>query len=225
MITKVREIKYRELKIENSKMSGLLGKKLGMTNVFDETGNSISVTVIEAGPCSVTAIKTKDKDGYEALQLGFGERREKVVTKPMKGHYAKAGVKPAEILREFEGFEITSYKLGDLINVEKVFEVGDRISVSGTSKGKGFQGVVKRHHFGGGLVTHGQSDRLRAPGSVGSSSYPSRTFKGLRMAGRMGGKRSTQKNLKVVRLIPDSNLILVEGSVPGPTNGYLEIWK
>ncbi len=206
-------------------MSGLLGKKLGMTNVFDEKGNSISVTVIEAGPCPVTAIKTKDRDGYEALQLGFGERREKVVTKPMKGHYAKAGVKPAEILCEFDGFEIASFKLGDVINVDKVFAVGDRISLSGTSKGKGFQGVVKRHHFGGGLVTHGQSDRLRAPGSVGSSSYPSRTFKGLRMAGRMGGKRSTQKNLKVVRLIPDSNLILVEGSVPGPTNGYLEIWK
>ena len=206
-------------------MKGLLGKKLGMTNVFDDKGNSISVTVIEAGPCPITAIKTKEHDGYEALQVAFGEKPERVVSKPMKGHFAKAGIKPAEILGEFDGFEIASFKLGDVINIDKVFSVGDEVSVTGTSKGKGFQGVVKRHHFGGGPVTHGQSDRTRAPGSVGSSSYPSRTFKGLRMAGRMGGKRSTMKNLKVVRLILDSNLILVEGSVPGPTNGYLQIWK
>ncbi|MGO9481072.1 MAG: 50S ribosomal protein L3 [Candidatus Kryptoniota bacterium] len=206
-------------------MKGLLGKKLGMTNVFDDKGNSISVTVIEAGPCPITAIKTKERDGYEALQVAFGEKPERVVNKPMKGHYAKAGAKPAEILGEFDGYEIGSFKLGDIINIDKVFSVGDKVSVTGTSKGKGFQGVVKRHHFGGGPVTHGQSDRTRAPGSVGSSSYPSRTFKGLRMAGRMGGKRSTMKNLKVVRLILDSNLILVEGSVPGPTNGYLQIWK
>ncbi len=206
-------------------MSGLLGKKLGMTNVFDEKGNSITVTVIEAGPCPVTAVRTKERDGYEALQLGFGEKPERIVTKPMKGHFAKAGVKPARIVREFRGFDIASFKPGDVLNVDKVFAVGDVISVAGTSKGKGFQGVVKRHHFGGGLVTHGQSDRLRAPGSVGASSYPSRSFKGLRMAGRMGGKRSTTRNLTVVRLIPDSNLILVRGSVPGPTNGYLEIWK
>jgi large subunit ribosomal protein L3 len=206
-------------------MKGLLGKKLGMTNVFDDKGNSISVTVIEAGPCPITAIKTKEHDGYEALQVAFGEKPERVVSKPMKGHFAKAGIKPAEILGEFDGFEIASFKLGDVINIDKVFSIGDEVSVTGTSKGKGFQGVVKRHHFGGGPVTHGQSDRTRAPGSVGSSSYPSRTFKGLRMAGRMGGKRSTMKNLKVVRLILDSNLILVEGSVPGPTNGYLQIWK
>ncbi len=206
-------------------MSGLLGKKLGMTSVFDEKGNSITVTVIEAGPCPVTAVKTKDRDGYEALQLAFGEKPERNVTKAMKGHYAKAGVKPASLLCEFDGFEIGSYKIGDVINVDKVFTVGDKVSVTGTSKGRGFQGVVKRHHFGGGAVTHGQSDRLRAPGSVGSSSYPSRSFRGLRMAGRMGGKRSTMKNLKVVRLIPASNLILVEGSVPGPTNGYLEIYR
>ncbi|MFZ1081540.1 MAG: 50S ribosomal protein L3 [Candidatus Kryptoniota bacterium] len=206
-------------------MKGLLGKKLGMTNVFDDKGNSISVTVIEAGPCPITAIKTKERDGYEALQVAFGEKPERIVNKPMKGHFAKAGIKAAKILGEFDGFEIGSFKLGDVINIDKVFSVGDKVSVTGTSKGKGFQGVVKRHHFGGGPVTHGQSDRTRAPGSVGSSSYPSRTFKGLRMAGRMGGKRSTMKNLKVVRLISDSNLILVEGSVPGPTNGYLQIWK
>ncbi|MCL5268115.1 MAG: 50S ribosomal protein L3 [Bacteroidetes bacterium] len=206
-------------------MSGLLGKKLGMTSVFDEKGNSISVTVIEAGPCPVTAIKTKERDGYEAIQLAFGEKPERNVNKAMKGHFAKAGVKPASVLCEFAGFEVGSYKIGDVINVDKVFTVGDKVSVTGTSKGKGFQGVVKRHHFGGGAVTHGQSDRTRAPGSVGSSSYPSRTFKGLRMAGRMGGKRSTMKSLKVVRLIPASNLILVEGSVPGPTNGYLEICR
>jgi large subunit ribosomal protein L3 len=206
-------------------MKGLLGKKLGMTNVFDDKGNSISVTVIEAGPCPITAIKTKERDGYDALQVGFGQKPERVINKPLRGQFAKAGVKPAELLGEFEGFEIGSYKLGDVISVDKVFVVGDKVSVTGTSKGKGFQGVVKRHHFGGGPVTHGQSDKLRAPGSVGSSSYPSRSFKGLRMAGRMGGKRSTIKNLKVVRLIPDSNLILVEGSVPGPTNGYVQIWK
>jgi large subunit ribosomal protein L3 len=206
-------------------MKGLLGKKLGMTNVFDDKGNSISVTVIEAGPCPVTAIKTKERDGYEALQVGFGEKPERIVNKPMKGQFAKAGLKPARLLGEFDGYEIASYKLGDVLSVDKIFAVGDKVSVTGTSKGKGFQGVVKRHHFGGGAVTHGQSDRLRAPGSVGSSSYPSRTFKGLRMAGRMGGKRSTIKNLKVVRLIPDSNLILVEGPVPGPTNGYVQIWK
>lgn len=206
-------------------MKGLLGKKLGMTNVFDGKGNSISVTVIEAGPCPITAIKTKERDGYEALQIGFGEKAERIVNKPLKGHFAKAGVKPARLLGEFDGYEIASYKPGDVISLDKVFAVGDKVSVTGTSKGKGFQGVVKRHHFGGGSVTHGQSDRLRAPGSVGSSSYPSRTFKGLRMAGRMGGKRSTIKNLKVVRLIPDSNLILVEGPVPGPTNGYVQIWK
>ncbi len=206
-------------------MSGLLGKKLGMTSVFDEKGNSISVTVIEAGPCPVTAIKTKERDGYEAIQLAFGEKPERNETKAMKGHFAKAGVKPARVLREFDGFNVGDYKIGDVIILDKVFSVGDKVSVTGTSKGKGFQGVVKRHHFGGGAVTHGQSDRTRAPGSVGSSSYPSRTFKGLRMAGRMGGKRSTMKSLKVVRLIPASNLILVEGSVPGPTNGYLEICR
>ncbi len=204
-------------------MSGLLGKKLGMTSVFDEKGNSISVTVIEAGPCPVTAVKTVERDGYEALQLAFDEKPERTVNKAMKGHFAKAGVKPSAVLCEFEGFESGAYKPGDVLNVDRIFSVGDRVSVTGTSKGKGFQGVVKRHHFGGGAVTHGQSDRTRAPGSVGSSSYPSRTFKGLRMAGRMGGKRATMKNLKVVRLIPDSNLILVEGSVPGPANGYLQI--
>ena len=206
-------------------MSGLLGKKLGMTSVFDERGNSISVTVIEAGPCPVTAIRTKEQDGYEAVQLGYGSRPERILNKPLKGHLAKAGVKSVEILGEFDGFAAGTLKLGDVVSLDKVFAVGDKISVTGTSKGHGFQGVVKRHHFGGGSVTHGQSDRTRAPGSVGSSSYPSRTFKGQRMAGRMGGKRSTVKNLKVIRLITDSNLLLVEGSVPGPTNGYVQIWK
>ncbi len=206
-------------------MRGLLGKKLGMTNVFDDVGNSISVTVIEAGPCSVTAVKTKESDGYEALQLAFGEKPERLTSKALKGHLLKSGVKGARLIREFIGFDLSSYKLGDVISIDKLFAVGDRVSISGTSKGHGFQGVVKRHHFGGGPITHGQSDRTRAPGSVGSSSYPSRSFKGLRMAGRMGGKRATTKNLRVVRLIPDSNLILVEGSVPGPTNGYVEICR
>jgi len=206
-------------------MSGILGKKIGMTSVFDDRGEIIPCTVIEAGPCYITQIKTNSKDGYEALQLGFGEKKERLVNKPMKNHFLKAGVKAAQWVREFRTFDVEKFKLGDEIRVDTVFAQGDKVSIAGTSKGRGFQGVVKRHHFGGGFRTHGQSDRERAPGSIGSSSYPSRVFKGMRMAGRMGGERVTVKNLRVIKIIPESNLILVRGSIPGHINSYVEIHK
>ncbi|MDH3251456.1 MAG: 50S ribosomal protein L3 [Ignavibacteria bacterium] len=206
-------------------MTGLLGKKIGMTSIFDETGHVVPCTVIEAGPCFVTQIKTKERDGYEAVQLGFEEKRKRLVKKPAAGHFAKAKTKPVRLVREFRGNGFSEIQPGQEIKVDNVFMKGDVVSVIGTSKGRGFQGVVKRHHFGGGFRTHGQSDRERAPGSIGSSSYPSRVFKGLRMAGRMGGDRVTVRNLKVVGVIADSNLLLVKGSVPGAINGYLEIRK
>ncbi len=206
-------------------MTGLLGKKIGMTSIFDDAGQVIPCTVIEAGPCFVTQVKTKDKDGYEAVQIGFDEKPARVTNKPMAGHFARTNSKPQRIVREFRGNGVSEVQPGQEIKVETVFAKGDTVSVIGTSKGKGFQGVVKRHHFGGGFRTHGQSDRERAPGSIGSSSSPSRVFKGQRMAGRMGGERVTVRNLKVVGVIPDSNLLLLRGSVPGAVNGYLEIHK
>ena len=206
-------------------MTGLLGKKIGMTSIFDEAGHVIPCTVIEAGPCYVTQIKTRDRDGYEAVQLGFEMKRERLASKPEKGHFAKANVKPVRIVREFRGNGVSEVQPGQEIKVDTVFVKGDVVSVIGTSKGRGFQGVVKRHHFGGGFRTHGQSDRERAPGSIGSSSHPSRVFKGMRMAGRMGGEQVTVRNLKVVGIIADSNLLLIKGSVPGAINGYVEIRK
>ncbi|MDL1892267.1 50S ribosomal protein L3 [Sphingobacteriales bacterium CHB3] len=206
-------------------MTGLLGKKIGMTSIFDDAGQVIPCTVIEAGPCFVTQVKTKERDGYEAVQLGFDQKAERLANKPMNGHFAKANTKPLRIVREFRGNGVSEVQPGQEIKVEAVFTKGDTVSIIGTSKGRGFQGVVKRHHFGGGFRTHGQSDRERAPGSIGSSSYPSRVFKGLRMAGRMGGEQVTVRNLKVVGVIPDSNLLLVKGSVPGAINGYVEIHK
>jgi len=206
-------------------MVGLLGRKLGMTRIFAEDGANIPVTVIEAGPCFVTQIKTPEKDGYSAVQLGFMEKKEKRTTKPLLGHFAKAGVKPLRYLREFRDFDIgRELKLGDQIGVE-VFEPGDVVDVSGRTKGRGFQGVVKRHGFGGGPKSHGQSDRLRAPGSIGQASFPSRVFKGLKMAGHMGNRRVTIKNLVVVKVIPEQNLILVRGGVPGAVNSIVEIKK
>lgn len=206
-------------------MSGILGKKLGMTSLFDDNGEAIPCTVIEAGPCYITQVKTKEHDGYDAVQLGFDEGKERLTKKPMKGHFAKAGVKVLRLLHEFRNFNGSEVKAGAEIRVD-LFHQGDIVSVTGKSKGRGFQGVVKRHHFGGvGMTTHGQSDRVRAPGSIGSSSYPSRVFKGMRMAGRMGHERVTVKNLRVLKVVPESNLLIVKGSVPGPINCYLEIVK
>ncbi|OGU19090.1 MAG: 50S ribosomal protein L3 [Ignavibacteria bacterium GWA2_55_25] len=206
-------------------MSGMLGKKLGMTSIFDESGQMIPCTIIEAGPCYVTQIKTKEKDGYDAVQLGYDEINERLANKPMKGHLRKSGVRPLRLLSEFRSFNGTKLELGAELKVD-LFQQGDTVDVTGRSKGRGFQGVVKRHHFGGvGMTTHGQSDRVRAPGSIGGSSYPSRVFKGMRMAGRMGGERVTVKNLTVVKVISDSNILIVKGSVPGAINSYVEIIK
>jgi len=204
-------------------VNGILGKKLGMTSVFDERGEIIPCTVIEAGPCVVTQLKTKETDGYEAVQLGFDEKKKNRATKPEAGHAAKANTVPHRLVREFRTAP-EGLKLGANITVE-IFRKGEKVKVSGTSKGKGFQGVVRRHHFGGGPATHGQSDRLRAPGSIGSSSYPSRVFKGQRMAGHMGNTRTTVHNLTVVDVIPESNLLLVRGPVPGAINSYLQVQK
>jgi len=204
-------------------MSGLIGKKLGMTRVFDERGKSVPVTVIQTGPCFVTEVRTKENHGYDALQLGFEEKRDKSVKKPERGVFEKAGVKPMRYLREFRTFDnIASFKPGDVIKAD-IFQGAATVKVIGVSKGKGFQGVVKRHHFSGGPQTHGQSDRWRAPGSVGSSSYPSRVLKGLRMAGRMGGDRVTVRNLKVIRVDAENNVVMVRGGVPGARNGMVII--
>ena len=206
-------------------MPGLIGKKIGMTSIFDENGKNIPVTVIEVAPNFVIQVRTKEKDGYEAVQLGFDDKKEKRTTKALKGHFAKAGVTPKKKIVEFQGFE-NELKPGDEVRVEDVFVEGEYVDVSGISKGKGFQGVVKRHGFGGvGQATHGQHNRLRAPGSIGASAYPSRVFKGMRMAGRMGNEKVTVQNLKVVKIIPEKNLLIVKGSVPGHKKSYLIIKK
>jgi large subunit ribosomal protein L3 len=203
-------------------MSGLLGKKVGMTSIFDANGKNVPVTVIEAGPCIVTQIRTMENDGYEAVQLSFAEKKEKNTSNPMKGHFAKAGTTPKRKVSEFTRFEHRK-TFGEVVTVE-VFMEGEFVDVAGISKGKGFQGVVKRHGFRGvGDATHGQHDRLRAPGSVGASSYPARVFKGMRMAGRMGGKTVKLINLQIIKIIPEKNLLLVKGAVPGPKNGFLKI--
>jgi large subunit ribosomal protein L3 len=207
------------------KMSGIIGKKLGMSNIFSQDGEIIPVTVIQAGPCKVVNIRTKAKDGYEALQLSFGERKEKHTTKPFAGQFKASGIKPSTLLKEFRNFNLSEYKIGDEIGAN-LFAEGERIKVKGKTKGKGFQGVMRRHNFGGvGGTTHGQSDRLRAPGSIGASSYPSRVFKGQRMAGRMGYENVTISGLKVVKVIPEQNLIFVKGAVPGAVNTILELIK
>jgi large subunit ribosomal protein L3 len=209
-------------------MSGLIGKKIGMTSVFDASGKIVPCTVIEAGPCVVTQVKTVDKDGYNAIQLGFDEKKEKRTTKSLKGHFAKAGTSPKKILREFTRFEEGHRKtFGEILDVS-VFIEGEFVDVSGVSKGKGFQGVVKRHGFSGvGDSTHGQHNRLRAPGSMGASSWPSRVFKGMRMAGRTGGHNVKMINLQIVKLVPEKNLVVVKGSVPGPNGSYviIERWS
>lgn len=203
-------------------MAGLIGKKVGMTSVFSAEGKNIPCTVIEAGPCVVTQVKTIEKDGYSAYQLGYIETSEKNVNKPMLGHFKKTGIAPLRKLVEFQDVE-KEYNTGDVVTVD-IFNDITWVDVVGISKGKGFQGVVKRHGFGGvGDATHGQHNRLRAPGSVGASSFPSRVFKGMRMAGRTGGQRVKVIDLKIVKVIPESNLILVKGSVPGAKGSYLII--
>lgn len=208
-------------------MSGIIGRKLGMSNIFDERGNIIPVTLIEAIPCVVTQIRTLEKDGYEAVQLAVGSKTAKRTPKAIQGHVKKANIVEVfpRIFREFKGFDINALQLGSEVRLD-IFAEGDMVSVSGKSKGKGFQGAVRRHHFHGvGETSHGASDRPRSPGSVGASSYPSRVFKGTRMAGRMGFDKVTVKNLKVVRLDKEANVIFIKGSIPGAVNSYVEINK
>lgn len=204
--------------------AAILGRKVGMTTLYSEEGKQVPVTLIQAGPCPIVKVRTPEKDGYKAVQVGYEEVSENKVNKPVLGQFKSSNVKPHRILKEFRELE-GEHKVGDKITVE-TFSIGDKVKISGTAKGRGFQGVVKRHHFGGiGMVTHGQSDRLRHPGSIGASSYPSRVLKGLRMAGRMSGKRTSVLNLEVVDIYPEQNLILIKGSVPGAKNGLLEIVK
>ena len=205
-------------------MSGLIGKKIGMTSIYDENGKNIPCTVIQAGPCIVTQVRTEEVDGYSALQLGFDDATDKSANKADKGHAKKAGTTVKRKIVEFKSFD-EDYKLGDAITVDHFVE-GEFVDVSGTSKGKGFQGVVKRHGFGGvGQATHGQHNRLRAPGSIGAASYPARVFKGMKMAGRMGGEKIKVQNLRVLKVVPEKNLLVVKGCVPGHKNAYVTIQK
>jgi large subunit ribosomal protein L3 len=209
-------------------MSGIIGKKIGMTSIFDAAGKNLPCTVIEAGPCVVTQVKTKANDGYEAIQMAYDDKKEKHTTKALIGHFKKAETTPKKMVVELTRFEAGHQKkFGDLVTVD-IFVEGEFIDVVGISKGKGFQGVVKRHNFAGvGQATHGQHNRLRAPGSIGASSYPSRVFKGMRMAGRMGGNRTKMINLQIVKILPEKNLIIVKGSVPGAKGSYVivERWS
>ena len=205
-------------------MSGLIGKKIGMTSIFNAEGKNIPVTVIEAGPCVVTQVRTEENDGYKAIQLSFGEKRPKSTSKALKGHYEKAGTTPKLKSAEFKEFE-KEYSLGDTITVD-IFQDGEFVDVHGTSTGKGFQGVVKRHNFAGvGGQTHGQHNRLRAPGSLGASSFPSRVFKGMRMAGHMGNETVKIQNLTIVKVMAEKNIILIKGAVPGRKGAFVVIEK
>ena len=208
-------------------MSGIIGKKIGMTSLFNEEGKNIPCTVIQAGPCSVLQVRTEEVDGYVAVQLGFDDKSEKNVGKALAGHFKKAGSTPKAKIVEFRNAFEHDVKTGDLVEVN-MFAEGEYVDVTGTSKGKGFQGVVKRHGFGGVMqATHGQHNRLRAPGSIGAGSDPSRVFKGMRMAGRMGGKQVTVQNLKVLKVDAEKNLLVVKGAIPGPKNSYVIVrrWK
>jgi large subunit ribosomal protein L3 len=198
-------------------IEGLWGKKLGMTQIFDESGGAVPVTVLEIGPCVITQVKTKDRDGYEALQVGVGQKKR--LTKPERGHRRKSGAS-SRTLREVRAEGVDDYQPGHVLKVD-IFEAGQKVDVTGNSKGKGFAGTVKRHGFAGGPKTHGQSDRLRAPGAIGGAASPGRVFKGMRMAGRMGNERKTVQNLEVVRVDPERNLLLVRGSVPGANGGLV----
>jgi len=203
----------------------LIVKKIGMTSVYSAAGKNIPCTVIEAGPCVVTQVRTLEKDGYTAVQLAYGEKKEKNTSKPMQGHFKKAGTTPKRFIAEFHDFA-TEMNLGDVVTITELFTEGENVDVIGTSKGKGFQGVVKRHGFSGvGESTHGQHNRLRAPGSLGASSDPSRVFKGMRMAGRTGGNQRTLQNLEVLKVLADENLILVKGAIPGYNGSTVYIIK
>ena len=216
-------------------MAGIIGKKIGMTSIFDANGLNTACTIIQAGPCVVTQLKTKESDGYQSIQVGFEDKALKKSTKSEVGHLKKSKSSPKKIYKEFPSFGIESsddegnistedIKVGDIFTVNQLFKEGEFVDISGKRKGKGFQGVVKRHGFRGvGDATHGQHNRMRAPGSIGAASYPARVFKGMRMAGRMGGKRVTYQNLKIMKILVDKNIILVKGAIPGPKNSYVEI--
>ncbi len=204
-------------------MPGIIGKKIGMTSIYSAEGKALPCTMIEAGPCVVTQVKTQDRDGYDAVQLGFGTKKEKNTPNALKGHFKKAKTEPKADLVEFKNF--SDLNLGDVVNVD-IFEEGEYVDVVGTSKGKGFQGVVKRHNFGGvGQATHGQHNRLRAPGSIGAASYPAKVFKGMKMAGQMGNARVKASNLQVLKVLAEKNIIVVKGSVPGANGSTLTIVK
>jgi large subunit ribosomal protein L3 len=205
-------------------MSGLIGKKIGMTSLYDEKGNNLACTIIEAGPCVVTQIKNEEKDGYNSVQLGFLDKKENNINKAEAGHFKNAKTAPKSNLFEFKNFE-NELSVGDVLNVDH-FSEGEFVDISGTSKGKGFQGVVKRHGFAGvGQSTHGQHNRLRAPGSIGAASYPARVFKGMKMAGQMGNEKVTVQNLKVIKVVPEKNLLVIKGCVPGHKNSIVTIRK
>ena len=205
-------------------MSGLIGKKIGMTSLYDEKGNNLACTIIEAGPCVVTQIKNEEKDGYHSVQLGFLDKKERNIKKAEAGHFKNAKTAPKSNLFEFKNFE-NELSVGDVLNVDH-FNEGEFVDISGISKGKGFQGVVKRHGFAGvGQSTHGQHNRLRAPGSIGAASYPARVFKGMKMAGQMGNEKVTVQNLKVIKVVPEKNLLVIKGCVPGHKNSIVTIRK
>ena len=208
-------------------MNGILGRKIGMTSFYDDTGKNVACTVIEAGPCVVTQVKTVKTDGYEALQLGFGDKREKNSTQALMGHFAKANTPPKRYVAEFRdfGFENGGKELGEEVSVEEVFEEGDIVNVVGTSKGKGFQGVIKRHGFSGGAASHGDKNQQRAPGSIGSSATPAKVVKGKKMAGQTGNKRVKIQNLQVLKIHPDQNIIVIKGAVPGHNGSFVIIEK
>jgi 50S ribosomal protein L3, bacterial len=205
-------------------MRGLLGKKIGMTRIFDIDGNAVPVTILQAGPCTVTQLKTIDSDGYDAIQVGYGERKQKHLSKPLKGHFDKAGVEPKRILAEFEKVPGFDYQVGQSFHVG-IFNEGDYVSVSGLSKGKGFTGVIKRHNFARQKKTHGTGHTERAPGSIGQASDPSRVFPGMRMAGQHGNAKVTIENLEIMKIDKENNQLLIKGSVPGAKNGTLFIRK
>jgi large subunit ribosomal protein L3 len=205
-------------------MSGIIGKKVGMTSIYDKNGKAVACTVVEAGPCVVTQLKSDEKDGYKAVQLAYGDKKEKNTPKALMGHLKKANSGPKAKMAEFKGFE-NEMNLGDTITVE-LFNEGEFVDVVGTSKGKGFQGVVKRHGFHGvGMGSHGQHDRQRAPGSIGASSFPSKVFKGMRMAGRTGGTRIKKTNLEILKVIKDQNLLVLKGAIPGPKGSFVLVEK